>query len=552
MLLRVALVLRCVQVRARLYRGEFVTHHPTDILHILLTESLQARRTVRKSRSSKKISRKSSDSTLLPTRDLPWLRPSRDSSAGADATTTKPNATSDAEPQEEEQEQELKPKGSRLSGGRGGVSAALQPIQAIQAMRPRARTSLVSPTSDAGESGPVAKFKAQVSEAQPKLMKLVDAFTSQNGIITTCDAVLAASGSGFEGVYLAVWNLIVLVEGDQIDLYVDVVQPLTIRAEDGPGRGQARQTVFLDVAELCMHAYETKTSYDKFVRAVGQATGASVDLPTSLKRISRIFEKILFDFQHQGSCEKVVDIVRGMLKANSMQQVTKIAMAFLESRDIVIVRIKDRFVTQPSHGGWRDLLINFYMADDPNCHVCEVQIVLEKMLVARKGLGGHEIFDRSRNALETLEALDARDPAKRWERAAYLRKVEDFSAGVLMALGFEVIDLMRAGYTENQLLYNEQDGTSSGVTDADLSSARDTITSERWQAPSKPGGQRQFTRSEAVDDGSFSRRLGGTRRLSTKVIPEGLQTGKRSPVSLMDSIGKKTQKFKRGQNFIFT
>ena len=31
-------------------------------------------------------------------------------------------------------------------------------------------------------------------------------------------------------------------------------------------------------------------------------------------------------------------------------------------------------------------MINFYLSDDRNRHICEVQVVLEKMLVARKGL----------------------------------------------------------------------------------------------------------------------------------------------------------------------
>ena len=72
--------------------------------------------------------------------------------------------------------------------------------------------------------------------------------------------------------------------------------------------------------------------------------------------------------------------------------------AFLESEDIVIVRvkvgrsintnihapttptdptttaattttIKDRFIEKPSPGGWRDLMINFYLARDPHRHV---------------------------------------------------------------------------------------------------------------------------------------------------------------------------------------
>ena len=443
-----------------------------------------------------------------------------------------------AEPREGVQEEGLRPKATSMSTLSKGVLAAtsmsrsLPPIQG-KLDKPKSnksdmfsRSSYISRSSlplsttsinsAAIESGPIGKFKAEVSKAQPKLLKHVEAFISQKDIIKTCDAVLAASGSGFEGVYLAVWNLISLVEGDQLELYVDVVQPLLLRAEDGPGRGQARQTVYLDLAKLYIHASEAKTPFDTFVRSIGRATGAEVDLPDALKQSSRVFEKILFDFKNPGSCEKIVDIIRGMLKATSMQQVTKIAMAFLESDEIVIVRIKDRFLTKPSQGGWRDLLINFYMADDPNCHICEVQVVLAKMLVARKGLGGHEIFGRSRNALETLEAMNADDPAKRWERASYLRKYEDYPASELVDLGYEVIDLVRAGYTDDQLLGEE------GVTDAELSSARATITSERWQGQGQglATKARGLKRSDAVETNSF--RAGGIPlvRVSSKVMPD--------------------------------
>ena len=45
-------------------------------------------------------------------------------------------------------------------------------------------------------------------------------------------------------------------------------------------------------------------------------------------------------------------------------------------------------------------MLNFYMTADPHRHVCEIQIVHTRMLVARKGLPGHAIYGRSRNALE--------------------------------------------------------------------------------------------------------------------------------------------------------
>ena len=69
-----------------------------------------------------------------------------------------------------------------------------------------------------------------------------------------------------------------------------------------------------------------------------------------------------------------------------------------------VVRLKDRFVAAPSAGGWRDLMINFVVVGDKLQHVCELQIVHEMMLTARKGLPGHEIYNIVRNASELMES----------------------------------------------------------------------------------------------------------------------------------------------------
>jgi hypothetical protein len=38
-----------------------------------------------------------------------------------------------------------------------------------------------------------------------------------------------------------------------------------------------------------------------------------------------------------------------------------------------------------------------------NGHICEIQIAHQQMLAVRKGLAGHAIFDRVRNAMELLD-----------------------------------------------------------------------------------------------------------------------------------------------------
>jgi hypothetical protein len=55
------------------------------------------------------------------------------------------------------------------------------------------------------------------------------------------------------------------------------------------------------------------------------------------------------------------------------------------------VRIKDRF-RFPTDGGWADTLINFYFADDPSLHVCEIQLVHQQMMTVRKEQGAHTAY----------------------------------------------------------------------------------------------------------------------------------------------------------------
>ena len=89
-----------------------------------------------------------------------------------------------------------------------------------------------------------------------------------------------------------------------------------------------------------------------------------------------------------------------------------------DSPDIKVVRFKDR-IKNPS-GGWRDAMINFCVKDSayPD-HICEVQIVHEKMALCRRkdGLGGHDEYARERNAREILEYLGLPQPEQPEEEA---------------------------------------------------------------------------------------------------------------------------------------
>ena len=59
---------------------------------------------------------------------------------------------------------------------------------------------------------------------------------------------------------------------------------------------------------------------------------------------------------------------------------------------------------------WMDLMVNVTLVDDANEHVCEIQIVHAKMLVARENLGGHGPYAQLRAATEILEVLGSQTP----------------------------------------------------------------------------------------------------------------------------------------------
>ena len=99
-----------------------------------------------------------------------------------------------------------------------------------------------------------------------------------------------------------------------------------------------------------------------------------------------------------------------MLVAKDMRMIGAIAEALrvLQVAGLIEVRrVKDRF-TQPSGGGWRDLMVNLVVlggdADGAVRHVCELQVAHEMMLTARKGLPGHEVYAVQRNAVEFIES----------------------------------------------------------------------------------------------------------------------------------------------------
>ena len=194
-----------------------------------------------------------------------------------------------------------------------------------------------------------------------------------------------------------------------------------------------------------------------------------------LKSIVRIVEKSVLNPRDVGACDSIFDVVRGMAICNDMAAITQIlhsiqvrlsckkksnpviiqiqsfqcvldCAAFIQScSDLSLVRMKERFFSEPTSGGWRDCMLCFVIESDevvaphdphstmglgstdynnvevlprvgyerhvngalPGRHVCELQIVHRDLLTARKGLPGHAIYNRVRNAQELLTMMRA-------------------------------------------------------------------------------------------------------------------------------------------------
>merc|ERR1719201_2821900 len=79
-----------------------------------------------------------------------------------------------------------------------------------------------------------------------------------------------------------------------------------------------------------------------------------------------------------------------------------IADYILNSQEVTVCRVKDRF-TKSSDSGWTDLMLNFYLNDDDDQHVCEVQLIHFKMLSQRTTQEGHGAYNVFRASTELLQ-----------------------------------------------------------------------------------------------------------------------------------------------------
>merc|ERR1711935_576209 len=103
-------------------------------------------------------------------------------------------------------------------------------------------------------------------------------------------------------------------------------------------------------------------------------------------------------------CSKVLDVFGCIIDCAdyiAMAAVARAIAAKHNNGELQLSRIKDRW-TEPSSGGWRDLMLNLVI----DGVVFEVQVVHSKMLGARKGMDAHKAYNQFRSFVEIFDMLD--------------------------------------------------------------------------------------------------------------------------------------------------
>ena len=151
-------------------------------------------------------------------------------------------------------------------------------------------------------------------------------------------------------------------------------------------------------------AVGVKPTFEQAFGEIAHASNGIVTFP-SMKRIFRALEKTAMKQNSDPNlnrADNVCDVVRGMITYDNFTDMLNGIKAMENHKDIVIMRTKCRF-SKPTSGGWMDHVSNLKFSSDRNSHVCEIQFVHKQLLVVRQQLGGHEVYNYFRSAMELLE-----------------------------------------------------------------------------------------------------------------------------------------------------
>ena len=165
----------------------------------------------------------------------------------------------------------------------------------------------------APDSGPAAAaLRAEPGRPGPALDTAIGAAPAQEGLFEKCFVVLETGDKTFVDVYGAVWNLVVVAQGDQLAAYTAAAGALVARLP----RTKRPQTTG-DVVELYRAAARVKPRHDAGVlgalreRLAARGAGVAFTIPPPLKGTARLCEKRAF----KGTVAAVSDLVRAMVVA---------------------------------------------------------------------------------------------------------------------------------------------------------------------------------------------------------------------------------------------
>ena len=259
-----------------------------------------------------------------------------------------------------------------------------------------AQRSLQSHPTDEGVA---AILEEHISRLSAAVHKEAVSRLNEPGIARSLKQVQQDGNKDFLAVYQSVWSMIKSNDRKGLVRYVQATKAAKFNS------ASCDQNVS-SIVELLRHGASCKPHFNDFVtQTAATVHGVELTIPTTLKRASRIVEKVQLDPKTPGSPRRVFDVVRGMIVCQSLGSIASVVAAFTQSAEISLVRAKERFLSRPSGGGWRDYMLCFYLDKDPNRHICELQIVHKSLLMARKGLPGHAVYNIVRNATELLEMM---------------------------------------------------------------------------------------------------------------------------------------------------
>ena len=340
-------------------------------------------------------------------------------------------------------------KGTEAKAGLPAALSRFEPLAKDEAVKAAARelhTLELAVARDLASAAAIASLREQHARLAEVLRVKIAERTSKGTLaklVPLCEAAITAGNRDFLLVYDGVFKVIQNGEAASVAAYGAAVAELRAKCQ-----GEARQRrEAADAAILFADAAAAKPFFDDVVAAVGELCGATLELSmlgdvnpkdgaegTGLKKSYRCIEKAeLRPGEERGRTDRVCDVVRAMLIANDMATVALVADTFAKLSDagvVTVVRIKDRFTTA-SAGGWRDLMINFVVErSDRTQHICELQVVHQMMLTARKGLPGHEIYAVVRIALELVESC-GQEHALRLQAVRSMRAANATAAEIL-------------------------------------------------------------------------------------------------------------------------